>query len=164
MPAVKNVGEPCAGEAHARFDAAAGGNQTSRLRRAALAPPADPTLTLLRCASSSFRVRFAGCPRRRRHSAYVGALLPPCAIAEYAERSRDRGRGGGDEPKHRHNSNGRSPIPLATAERSMRKPSRRWHQRLLLVRSGSDGTTASPAERPYGSPARRTGVHCRITA
>jgi len=48
MPAVKNVGEPCAGEAHARFDAAAGGNQTSRLRRAALAPPADPTLTTAR--------------------------------------------------------------------------------------------------------------------
>jgi len=27
MPSVKNVGEPCAGEPHARFDAAAGGNQ-----------------------------------------------------------------------------------------------------------------------------------------
>ena len=27
MPAVKNVGEPCAGEPHARFDVAAGGNQ-----------------------------------------------------------------------------------------------------------------------------------------
>jgi hypothetical protein len=45
MPTVKNVGEPCAGKSHARFDAAAGGNQTSRLRRAAQAPPADPTLT-----------------------------------------------------------------------------------------------------------------------
>ena len=30
MPAVKNVGEPCAGEPHARIDVAAGGNQTSR--------------------------------------------------------------------------------------------------------------------------------------
>jgi hypothetical protein len=27
MPAVKNVGEPCAREPHARFEAAAGGNQ-----------------------------------------------------------------------------------------------------------------------------------------
>jgi hypothetical protein len=27
MPTVKNVGEPCAGEPHARFEAAAGGNQ-----------------------------------------------------------------------------------------------------------------------------------------
>jgi hypothetical protein len=27
MPPVKNVGEPCAGEPHARFDAAAGGNR-----------------------------------------------------------------------------------------------------------------------------------------
>ena len=44
MPTVKNVGEPCAGKSHARFDAAAGGNQTSRLRRAAQAPPADPYL------------------------------------------------------------------------------------------------------------------------
>ena len=43
MPAVKNVGEPCAGEPHARFDVAAGGNQASRLRRTAQAPPADPT-------------------------------------------------------------------------------------------------------------------------
>src|SRR5919198_2436943 len=45
MPPVKNVGEPCAGEPHARFDAAAGGNQASRQARAAPAPPADPTAT-----------------------------------------------------------------------------------------------------------------------
>src|SRR6266498_3060767 len=32
MPAVKNVGEPCAGEPHARFEVAAGGN----LRQSAL--------------------------------------------------------------------------------------------------------------------------------
>src|SRR6266542_3707764 len=43
MPAVKNVGEPCAGEPHARFEVAAGGNLASRHCRAALAPPADPT-------------------------------------------------------------------------------------------------------------------------
>ena len=30
MPTVKNVGEPCAGEPHARFDVAAAGNQASR--------------------------------------------------------------------------------------------------------------------------------------
>ena len=30
MPTVKNVGEPCAGKSHARFDAAAGGNRASR--------------------------------------------------------------------------------------------------------------------------------------
>jgi len=35
MPAVKNVGEPCAGEPHARFEVAAGGNQTSRASTAA---------------------------------------------------------------------------------------------------------------------------------
>ena len=46
MPTVKNVGEPCAGEPHARFEVAAGGNQASRAsRRAAQAPPADPTAT-----------------------------------------------------------------------------------------------------------------------
>ena len=45
MPAAKNVGEPCAGEPHARFEVAAGGNQTSRAstRRAVQAPLADPT-------------------------------------------------------------------------------------------------------------------------
>ncbi len=43
MPTVKNVGEPCAREPHARFEVAAGGNQASRLRRAAPAPLADPT-------------------------------------------------------------------------------------------------------------------------
>src|SRR6516165_9645572 len=31
MPPVKNVGEPCAREPHARFEVAAGGNQASRL-------------------------------------------------------------------------------------------------------------------------------------
>ena len=47
MPPVKDVGEPCAGEPHARFEVAAGGNQTSRAntRRTVQAPPADPTLT-----------------------------------------------------------------------------------------------------------------------
>ncbi len=40
---MKNVGEPCAGKSHARFDAAAGGNQASRLDRTAPAPPVDPT-------------------------------------------------------------------------------------------------------------------------
>jgi hypothetical protein len=47
MPVVKNVGEPCAGEPHARIDAAAGGNQTSRAStcRAVQAPLADPTIT-----------------------------------------------------------------------------------------------------------------------
>jgi hypothetical protein len=49
MPAVKNAGELCAGEPHAQFDVAAGGNQTSRAstRRAVQAPLADPT-----CAQS----------------------------------------------------------------------------------------------------------------
>jgi hypothetical protein len=60
MPTVKNVGEPCAGEPHARFDAAAGGNQTSRLRRAAQAPPADPTLTVLNDAAAVADVRDLG--------------------------------------------------------------------------------------------------------
>jgi hypothetical protein len=46
MPAAKDVGEPGAGEPHARFDEAAGG-----IRRqwpqgpTVLAPPADPTAT-----------------------------------------------------------------------------------------------------------------------
>jgi hypothetical protein len=47
MPPVKDVGEPCAGEPHARIDAAAGGNRNqSRPARAARnqAPPADPTV------------------------------------------------------------------------------------------------------------------------
>jgi hypothetical protein len=35
MPPVKNVGEPCAREPHARFEVAAGGNQASRRARAA---------------------------------------------------------------------------------------------------------------------------------
>ena len=47
MPPVKNVGEPCAREPHARFEVAAGGNQASRAStcRAAQAPLADPTGT-----------------------------------------------------------------------------------------------------------------------
>src|SRR5215212_1585498 len=58
MPPAKNVGEPCAGEPHARFDAAAGGNQASRQARAAPAPPADPT------ATPEFDVRSISSSRR----------------------------------------------------------------------------------------------------
>jgi len=49
MPPVKDVGEPGAGEPHARFDEAAGGNQASRAITCctAQAPPADPTATRL---------------------------------------------------------------------------------------------------------------------
>ena len=44
MPAVKDVGEPCAREPHARIDAAAGGIWRSVGQAArTLAPPADPT-------------------------------------------------------------------------------------------------------------------------
>ena len=44
MPAVKDVGEPCAGEPHARFEAAAGGNRNQSATAARnWAPPADPT-------------------------------------------------------------------------------------------------------------------------
>jgi hypothetical protein len=45
MPAVRGVGEPCAGEPHARIDVAAGGNRKPVApARAARnqAPPADP--------------------------------------------------------------------------------------------------------------------------
>jgi hypothetical protein len=52
---VKNVGEPCAGEPHARIEVAAGGNQASRAStcRAAQAPPADPTKSLSSASASS---------------------------------------------------------------------------------------------------------------
>jgi len=44
MPPVKNVGEPCAGEPHARFEVAAGGNRNqSAIVVWNWAPPADPT-------------------------------------------------------------------------------------------------------------------------
>ncbi len=44
MPAVKDVGEPCAGEPHARFEVAAGGNRNQSATAARnWAPPADPT-------------------------------------------------------------------------------------------------------------------------
>ena len=41
MPPVKNVGEPCAGEPHARFDAAAGGNQHQSGQHGRAAPGAS---------------------------------------------------------------------------------------------------------------------------
>src|SRR5712692_3857108 len=45
MPAVKDVGEPCAGEPHARFEVAAGGNPNqSAIAARNWAPPADPYL------------------------------------------------------------------------------------------------------------------------
>ena len=44
MPAVKNVGEPCAAEPHARFEVAAGGNQASRASMCRAAGRLSPTL------------------------------------------------------------------------------------------------------------------------
>jgi hypothetical protein len=44
MPTVKNVGEPCAREPHARFEVAAGGNQASRASMCRAAGRLSPTL------------------------------------------------------------------------------------------------------------------------
>ena len=44
MPTVKNVGEPCAREPHARFEVAAGGNQTSRASSRRAVGRLSPTL------------------------------------------------------------------------------------------------------------------------
>ena len=44
MPAVKNVGEPCAGESHARFEVAVGGNRASRTNIAVRPRRLLPTL------------------------------------------------------------------------------------------------------------------------
>ena len=46
MPTVKNVGEPCAREPHARFEVAAGGNQTSRASPRRAVGRLSPTLPL----------------------------------------------------------------------------------------------------------------------
>jgi hypothetical protein len=54
MPTVKNVGEPCAGEPHARIEVAAGGNRHQSACRTALAPPADPTSRSQRGGSSTW--------------------------------------------------------------------------------------------------------------
>jgi group II intron reverse transcriptase/maturase len=71
MPPGKDVGEPCAGEPHARFDVAAGGNVPMMPRPLRIAgwqiggaPPADPTVC--RDAATCPRVaptRSAGIPR-----------------------------------------------------------------------------------------------------
>jgi hypothetical protein len=64
MPAVNGVGEPCAGEPHARIEVAAGGIwRRVQHAKTALAPPADPTRVSWR------RMRAAsdpgGAPTRR---------------------------------------------------------------------------------------------------
>jgi len=58
-PPVNDVGEPCAGEPHARFDLAAGGDPTSRAstRRAAAEASVDPTLQLSAAGAASRRAR-----------------------------------------------------------------------------------------------------------
>jgi hypothetical protein len=68
MPTVKNVGEPCAGEPHARIEVAAGGNRASRHCRTALAPSADPTSSWAAAAYISAAARrtraAAGSPNK----------------------------------------------------------------------------------------------------
>jgi hypothetical protein len=77
MPTAKNVGEPCAGEPHARFEVAAGGNQNSRAstRRAVQAPLADPTE-----AGPRWYIRGELAPRDRQRAGRSKILL--CAIDE----------------------------------------------------------------------------------
>ena len=53
MPTVKNVGEPCAGEPHARIDGRREETGASRPRRATQAPLADPTRIV--CGVAAFR-------------------------------------------------------------------------------------------------------------
>src|SRR5580693_7776383 len=80
MPTVKNVGEPCAGEPHARFD---GGREETRpvdSTRAAEAPPVYPTTLLGECndcepecalqrvVSRAFAFRLTRVPGMRRES------------------------------------------------------------------------------------------------
>ena len=63
-PAVKDVGEPCAGEPHARFAVAAGGNRCRWSATAARnsAPPADPPTTRRLSGSLSFPAAPASSP------------------------------------------------------------------------------------------------------
>src|SRR6266545_686813 len=56
MPAVKNVGEPCAGEPHARFEVAAGGN----LRQSALPRGAGASRRPYICIGSR-RIEYVAC-------------------------------------------------------------------------------------------------------
>ena len=82
MPAVKDVGEPCAGESHARFEVAAGGNRNqsgyhSRTETGASRRPYSASFAvrtrMLECAirstasskrSVSLRVRWVSRPAR----------------------------------------------------------------------------------------------------
>jgi hypothetical protein len=111
---VKNVGEPCAGEPHARFDAAAGGNQASRQARAAPAPPADPTAT----DRQSGRSVLVLCGHQRRYRGRArseAAAVVSRARAEAARFSRprrnDRNAASQLEPASRGNAGGMNLSP-----------------------------------------------------
>src|SRR6266498_3668872 len=81
MPAVKSVGEPCAGEPHARIEVAAGGNRTSRQCRTALAPPADPTSNWAAAARHLERVLCVFVDHYNVHRPHRSLdLTPPVAI------------------------------------------------------------------------------------
>src|SRR5215218_1380514 len=86
MPTVKNVGEPCAGEPHARFEVAAGGIwHQSAHGRAALAPPADPTTPDCADPSRSGVPVLHEHPRRR--------TIVAVSRATHEHRGTDRGLG-----------------------------------------------------------------------
>src|SRR5713226_4829743 len=70
MPAVKNVGEPCAGEPHARFEVAAGGNrnQSAVSHGTGRLPPTLHTPVWLDCRSKN-RDQAALCKRENGRTA-----------------------------------------------------------------------------------------------
>ena len=76
MPAVKDVGEPCAGEPHARIEVAAGGNRNQSATAARnWAPPADPTASQTNASLEGRRGRArCACRRGRRRRSAVATL------------------------------------------------------------------------------------------
>jgi hypothetical protein len=95
MPTVKDVGEPGAGEPHARFDAAAGGIRRQWPQGPTVpAPPADPTATALR------RSGAVACQALQRASVSNEALCQ----GRLARRRRDfaSGLGGAARPGYLH--------------------------------------------------------------
>src|SRR5216684_1080187 len=72
MPAVKDVGEPCAGEPHARFEVAAGGNrcQSATAARCCRLPPSlqseAPVSTARVFAALTPEIDSSSCSRLKR--------------------------------------------------------------------------------------------------
>jgi len=142
MPAVKNVGEPCAGEPHARFEVAAGGNWA--LSRSCRASP-----------GASRRPYRARNPRAQRRQLPPQRPRPRPTTSRQNAPNRLTDPSRATRPGPQNASTRPSPNPTRTRGGVTAIPARRAPLRLALLGASPPRRTPRPPRGVHFGPAQR---------